>query len=223
MESKHLENVAWLHSVYKSSIFLNMWRDIGSHVILATAGIDQKASGIQKKDEKESTEDQIARLDHAAVMKENALDHNQVMTQLVPAVQKRWKGLRDSIKEGSISVPKLEDTFGRLGSIEDYVAELIILSTTADGKAATEAKSESGGFKFPFAYTISNLQSWREDAILKLQDFTMLTELRTTVPAILNLRKTYLASLFKEDETRDPLYSKFEKLSTTLMEQWSKL
>ena len=130
------------------------------------------------------------------------------MTTLIPAVKERWKTLRDSIKLGSISVPTLEKTFGRLDTLEDNASELIILAQTGDGDVAVDVDTEEPGPDFKRLLSTGstgsagNEQNWQEVALLRLQDFATLSELRVTLPAVLKLRRQDLSSLFESDETR---------------------
>eukprot|EP00466_Bigelowiella_natans_P005501 jgi/Bigna1/142949/aug1.74_g17657 len=239
MPSEHLANIAWLYAAHRSLIFLNMWREVGKEVILTSIGMSAStipkpsvfplvapaaAGGDGKKEDGKgagSAADQIARLDHENLMKEHPLSHKSVMDRLVPAIKKRWKSLLDSVKRGEASVPLLIETFGKVNTMEDSVAELMVLSASGEGDAVESKKSSgAGGAEGKGGEGES---SWHEKALVQLEDFAVLSELKITLPAILKLRKYDFGSLFETDESKDHVYAKLLELSATLQKQWSTL
>eukprot|EP00466_Bigelowiella_natans_P019954 jgi/Bigna1/129044/aug1.8_g3752 len=178
----------WLSELQYSRLFLDQWRMSGRALIREKSGIaDQKGKFANLDDEKNTRK----------------LNRAEVFAELLPRVKKEWRKLKDSVGDGSITVPRLEQTFATLASDEEYVRELILLTSTGDGFVGGQA-------------------GWTQDAIIKLKDFSMLLHMKNSIPAILKLRTTMLASLFEGTEKGDQLYEQLKDLDEQLKAEWSK-
>eukprot|EP00954_Amorphochlora_amoebiformis_P017512 1319614-Amorphochlora_amoeboformis.AAC.1 len=133
------------------------------------------------------------------------LNQEEVIQNLIPEVRKKWGAFKAMVRNASISIPHLESTFATLPTDEHYASELVLLARTGDGKVETKTGS------------------WVSEAMLKLKDFSMLMAMKNSIPAILRLRSTALASLFKDGDTEnDTLFTQLSSLEKKLQSEWEK-
>uniref|UniRef100_A0A7S0DVA6 Uncharacterized protein n=1 Tax=Amorphochlora amoebiformis TaxID=1561963 RepID=A0A7S0DVA6_9EUKA len=178
----------WLSELQTSRLFLSQWRTSGRWLIAKKSGRDMKTSS------------KFAALDEEKDSRK--LTRKEVFAELLPYVRREWKQLMVSVGNGSIGVPRLEETFATLSSDEEYVRELLLLVSTGEGKVGGKVK-------------------WTEEAITKLKDFSMLLHMKNSIPAILKLRTKMLVSLFKANEKKDKLYKQLKDLDEQLKAQWN--
>eukprot|EP00468_Gymnochlora_sp_CCMP2014_P001514 CAMPEP_0167741726 /NCGR_PEP_ID=MMETSP0110_2-20121227/1016_1 /TAXON_ID=629695 /ORGANISM="Gymnochlora sp., Strain CCMP2014" /LENGTH=5340 /DNA_ID=CAMNT_0007625809 /DNA_START=69 /DNA_END=16091 /DNA_ORIENTATION=- len=180
------QNIEWLYALQTSRLFLSQWRQTGQEIIF---GRDLKQGG------------KFANLDIERNTRK--LDRKAVFGKLIPKVRQEWMKLMISVRDATITVPNLERTFATLSSDEEYVRELLLLTSTGSGGIGNDVK-------------------WTESAITKLKDFSMLLHMKNSIPAILKLRKTMLLSLFTGDVRNDKLYGQLKDLDNQLKAEWSK-
>lgn len=118
------------------------------------------------------------------------------------AVKVQWSELMVSVRDRSIQIQRLEETFAKLKTDDECVAELRLLART--GAGAPEAKDDS---------------SWIAASASKLKDFLLLTRLRKWLPALLTIREQ-VAPLFSLSQDDDPYYAKVAKLLDAHTKEW---
>jgi hypothetical protein len=204
-----LPHVSWLYQLRNSELFIQMWRAAGRKVCFETVDKNQNGefrgfiamfenlldvgghndSEVVEQDSVSDVplEGEGARLrDQELKMRLDQLVENAVLTQevvvseLIPIARSEWEKLAELTYEGTLTIARLDQTFGKLESDDIVRNELKLLSSCASAQRI---------FGFPPRREIF------EKARNRLRDYSLLRQLCKWLPSLLSLHANVSADL----------------------------
>ena len=231
-----LDHVAWLHQLRNSELFIHIWRTVGKRVIfdnvnrdqndefrglvdlfnnlldVGDAGEEDHADEVEANDNPEAAadarlQDQEMRIRVNQLVESTFLSQTDVTQHLIPKARDEWEQLAASTYNGSITLNKLDQTFGKLES-EDIVRNELRLLTLCSSVESIVGKP-------PRREVFDKTKS-------QLRDYKLLRRLCKWLPSLIRLHgfvSTLCEVPVEEDEMRKVMTGAYAGITDALQEQ----